>query len=151
MTDRAAARVLLVDPDGAVLLLRGCDPAEPERGTWWLTPGGGVDPGETSVIAARREVREETGFEVDDLGPVVFRRTVQFDFEGVNYVQREEFFGVRCPRFVVDEAGWTDVERRSVLGHRWWTHAELTATTDTLYPVELPRILLDVLAGKTIS
>ncbi len=151
MTDRDAARVLLVDDEGALLLLQGCDPAEPERGTWWLAPGGGLDPGETSEDAARREVREETGFEVADLGPVVFRRTVNFDFEGVHYRQREQFFSVRCPRFVVDEDGWTDVERRSVLGHRWWTHSELTATTDTLYPAELPEILLDVLARGTLS
>lgn len=145
VTDRVAARVLVVDDDGALLLLRGCDPAEPERGTWWMTPGGGLDAGETAEDAARRELREETGLAVDDVGPVVFRRTTEFDFEGVHYRQRESFFCVRAARFAIDDGGWSDVERRSVLEHRWWTRAELDATDETLFPETLARVLADVL------
>jgi 8-oxo-dGTP pyrophosphatase MutT (NUDIX family) len=141
MTDRVAARVLVIDDEGALLLLRGCDPMRPEAGTWWFTPGGGLDDGETIEAAARRELREETGLVVTDLGSVVFRRTAVFDFEGVRYRQKEQFFSVRARRFEIDDAGWSDVERRSVLEHRWWTHAELVATGEMLQPEELPRIL----------
>jgi 8-oxo-dGTP pyrophosphatase MutT (NUDIX family) len=42
---RRAARVILIDERGRVLLLRGSDPGRPEAGTWWFTPGGGVEPG----------------------------------------------------------------------------------------------------------
>ena len=149
ITDRVAARVLLVSDDGAVLLLKGSDPARPDAGTWWMTPGGGVDDGETAEAAARRELREETGFEAGDLGPVVFNRVAEFDFEGVHYRQRESFFCVRSARFTIDDAGWSDVERRSVLGHRWWTQTELTATAETLHPAELPQLLADLLNAET--
>ena len=42
---RLAARVLVIDPAGHVLLFRGFDPGRPGDGSWWLTPGGGVDAG----------------------------------------------------------------------------------------------------------
>ncbi len=140
-TDRRAARVFLLDAEGSVLLLRGCDSARPDAGSWWFTPGGGIDPGETAEAAARREVREETGLDVGALGDVVFRRIALFDFEGVRYRQSEKFFCVRCDRFVIDDAGWSEVERRTVLEHRWWSYAELVATDETVYPEQLAEIL----------
>ncbi len=42
---RRAARVLLLDGAGRVLLLRGFDPAMPEH-RYWFTVGGGLDDGE---------------------------------------------------------------------------------------------------------
>jgi 8-oxo-dGTP pyrophosphatase MutT (NUDIX family) len=54
------ASVLLVNPDGAVLLqLREPDARmDPDR---WGLPGGHVEPGEDPAVAARRELLEETG------------------------------------------------------------------------------------------
>jgi 8-oxo-dGTP pyrophosphatase MutT (NUDIX family) len=129
--------VLVLDPDGHVLLLRGFDPTRPDRGAWWFTPGGGVDPGETATDAARRELAEETGLRVEDLGPARFARDAEFEFERVAYRQHEDFFVVRTERFEPTRDGWTEVELRSVLGHRWWSAAELVATDETVYPEQL--------------
>jgi 8-oxo-dGTP pyrophosphatase MutT (NUDIX family) len=145
VVDRTAARVLVLDEDGAVLLLQGRDSSRPDRGTWWFTPGGGLDPGETAEEGARRELREETGLAAGELGPVVYRRTVEFEFESVPYRQHEAFFCVRAAQFAVDDAGWTDLEVRTVLGHRWWTIAELRATGDAIHPPELADVLGDLL------
>jgi 8-oxo-dGTP pyrophosphatase MutT (NUDIX family) len=125
-------------------LFRGGDPHRPEIGTWWFTPGGGVEEGESLVEAARREVFEETGIELTDVGPQILRREVRVMFEGVEYDKIEHFFAVLVDVFdpgPVDVSGWTDVERRSVVEQRWWTVAELRATDQTFYPVDLPDLV----------
>ena len=53
--------------DGRVLLIRH---QEHDNGrTYWLFPGGGIEPGESESECVRREMREETGLDVrvDDL------------------------------------------------------------------------------------
>lgn len=140
---RTAARVLLLDAADRVLLFRGGDPAAPERGTWWFTPGGGLDPGESRAEGAARELYEETGLRVTptELGRPVLLRAVEFDFDGTRYAQDEEFFLLRVQAHEVDTAGFSELELRSVVEHRWWTRAELASTGDAVYPDGLAALL----------
>jgi hypothetical protein len=88
-------------------------------------------------------VREETGHQLgDDLGPIVLTRTARFSFEGSEYEQSEYFFRATVDHSEVDYSGWTETERRTVQTHHWWTVAELTATTEIIYPVNLVDLLV---------
>ena len=133
---RHAARVLLVDGAGRVLLFLGGDPDLPDGGSWWITPGGGLDEGETHREGAAREVLEETGLVLhpDDLGDVVLERQVEFRFAGTLYAQHERFFLARVGTHEVDTAGFSALEKRFVLDHRWWTLEDLRATDDQVFP-----------------
>jgi 8-oxo-dGTP pyrophosphatase MutT (NUDIX family) len=42
----------------------------PDGGGYWHTIAGGLEPGETFLAAALRELREETGLEVEQLQPL---------------------------------------------------------------------------------
>lgn len=146
--DRRAARVLLVDAADRVLLLRGTDPDDASRGSWWFTPGGGLDEGETAAEAAVREVQEETGLRLaDDLGPVVHERTTCFSLAGTSYRQAEVYFLARIDRHEVDTAGFTPLEVASVTGHRWWPRGELGSADLPVYPPDLAEVLERALAG----
>jgi len=143
--ERQGARVLVLDEADRVLLFRGCDPDHDADVTWWFTPGGGVEPEETLAVAALRELREETGCRDARLGPPLWRRVAEFRFLGAAYRQTETFFLARVPSFAVDTSGFTEVETRTVLEHRWWTLDELERTSDTVYPTRLAALVRDVL------
>lgn len=139
---RDVARVVLLDPAGAVLLLSGHDPARPDLGRFWFTPGGGVEAGESLEDAARREVLEETGHRLPGTGRVVWRRSTSFVFEGRRYDQDETYFVVRTERFECRPTAFSEVEARTITGSRWWPAAELEACGDQLYPENLTEQLV---------
>src|SRR5829696_10080773 len=94
-TLRRAARVLLLDEDRRVLLVR----FRYQGRSWWSAPGGGLEGDETHEDAARREVAEETSFELDELGPWVWTREEVFRFEGRLYHQLERYFVTNVSAF----------------------------------------------------
>ncbi|MEU6714262.1 NUDIX domain-containing protein [Nonomuraea sp. NPDC046802] len=117
--DRPAARVICLDRDGRVLLMHWYD--QVSRGEVWEPPGGGIDPGESALEAARRELAEETGLP----GAAVLDRHVlverDFSWLGVRYVKTEPFFLARFDevRPEVAPQGLTDEERTAYLGYAW--------------------------------
>jgi 8-oxo-dGTP pyrophosphatase MutT (NUDIX family) len=135
---RRAARVLVVDDAERVLLFRFRFGG---RSPFWATPGGECDPGETFEAAARRELREETGL---DLDPGCFFAERGNDFvtaEGEPVTADERYFLVRVPACEIATDGHTDLEREIMLEHRWFTRAELAAWHETIFPPEILELL----------
>jgi 8-oxo-dGTP pyrophosphatase MutT (NUDIX family) len=137
--DRVGARVLLVDSRERVLLMRGVDPLDVPAGPWWITPGGGIDLGEGLAEGAARELAEETGLVLPApaLGEPVWVRTAEFGFNGRRYRQRETFFLLRVDTHEVDTSGFTELERSTLQGHRWWSLDELSRTEESVHPSRL--------------
>ena len=135
---RPAARILLVDAAARVLLFRF---APDDRPPLWCTPGGAVDPGESFAAAARRELWEEVGLDLD-CGPEVAQRTVDFrTFEGVEVTADERYFRVDVASCDVAAGALTALERRVLVGHRWFSRNEIAGHDETIYPNDLVELL----------
>lgn len=141
---RYTVRVLLVDDQDRVLLYKGQDPANLSD-VFWCPVGGGIETGESPEQAARREVKEETGLVDFELGPHVWNRQDKYTFNGINRHTMEIWFLVRVSEFDVDTSGFSDVERKSFLGHRWWTRDELSITSELLTPRQLSTLFSDLI------
>jgi len=142
---RHAARILLIDAAGRVLLLSW----RLQNGDHlWITPGGGLGAGESHPEAALRELEEEVGLRDGPLGPCVWLREHVFNWNGRAYRQRERFYLLRVDAHEVDRSG-NDAQELQVLEEfRWWTLSELEASEETFAPRRLPFFLAPLLAGE---
>lgn len=140
---RPSARLLVLDPEGRLLLFRFVHKTGSMAGQdFWATPGGGLEPGESFEQAAIRELREETGIVVAEVGASVLRRDFELGLpDGERVWAQEKFFVVSTAGGALSRDGWTALEREVMADHHWWTQAELASTTATVWPRDLPDVL----------
>jgi 8-oxo-dGTP pyrophosphatase MutT (NUDIX family) len=149
---RASARVIVLDGEDRVLLFQIDDPRDANP-VAWITPGGGVEDGESLGDAACRELREETGHVVRqaDLGhPVAVSRGV-WEFRGQPLYSEDWLFVLRGASFEPVASGWTDLEREVHRGWRWWTAAELDGTDEVIFPGGLADLVRALSGGAQPS
>ncbi len=152
---RQSVRALLFNPAGEFLLFKyKNDPnihpvgGQPLAGDYWGTVGGGIDEGEDIMDALRREIFEETGHTDITTGPQVWHRKVDLMFYGDILHIDEKYFVVHTARSDISTAGHTQIERKFVSDMRWWKPADAAVTPDFIFPVILPKHIVDIAEGR---
>lgn len=131
--EREAVRALVFDADNRVLLTQFRRPIGDE--TWWGSPGGGIDPGESHEEALRRELREEVGLHDFELGPVLYEHLGEFAWNRTLYRQHNTTYLVRVQEH--QPQATIDLEPEGIAEVRWWSLEEIAGSTEQFAPPDL--------------
>lgn len=107
-----------------------------------------MEPGESIIETAMREIMEETGLEDVRFGPVVWygedsKRSGDW---GITF--KEHFIVAHSKSEALGNSQWTEHERQQILETRWWSNTEIENSSDAIYPLNLHRLLKPIVDGK---
>ncbi|WP_445394044.1 NUDIX hydrolase [Stenotrophomonas maltophilia] len=140
METRRSARLVIVDEDGRLLLFRYHDE---HHAPFWATPGGELLPGESYLDAARRELREETGLNLQ-IGRLVEERDAVYAVARSTPARwLETYFLVHAPvQPAIRRDGWTEEENATITDWKWWRAEEMREQPACVFKPEwLPGLL----------
>lgn len=136
---------MVLDPRDRLLLINARDPRNRSGPDWWEIPGGGIDPGESSSDAVRRELWEEAGIRDAEIGPCVWTQTVEFTFGGWHFEQDEWVHVARCDGAAQGPRGLEALEALAFGEQRWWDPEELIERGPRTIPYRLSEFLPAIL------
>ncbi len=155
MKIRPTARLIVLDAQQRVLLFKleetfGIEKTSPTLPRCWVTPGGGVEVGESFEQAAQRELWEETGY-TETIGPCIWQLERVGTFMDQSVLFQERYFLVQVRHNEVSLDNLLEDEKETIRGYRWWRVAEIRQADEVIFPEGLADLLEPIVRSQLPS
>ncbi len=151
MLTRKSSRAIVLNKQNHMFLFRYSFDFFAEKESIWITPGGGLDEGESFEEALKRELFEELGIELSesDSTPQIYYRTPLYELSNGEKVQSEErFYLVRLDETEFSYANWTESENKRMTAGKWWSLEEIKQSKETFFSKDILEILERLSRGE---
>lgn len=144
---RNSARAVLLNENGQFLLFKFYFKSHPDQALW-VTPGGGLDPGEDFESALARELFEETGLSVTSDACWVWTREILIQEPDQHFLSHERYFLIRVDQSSISLDHLTENEKRTLVEYRWWYADEIAQSDEEFRPRAIGELVKELQAGN---
>lgn len=155
MLERSSVRIIVLNSADELLLIQMRAGCAGQKTPFWLTPGGGIEPGETFHQALYRELHEETGIVqaqvTEIIDPAVWYEEFVYERKGAPILFKQTFYMIRVDAPAVEiMANPDEHEQQMICGFRWWNveSVQQAAVTELFFPRLLPTLLPSLLIER---
>lgn len=155
---RKSVKVILLNDKNEIAMLfsrdnKICSKDGKFNGKFWYMVGGGIEPGEDVLTAAKREVFEETGITSDKVtfGPIVWYGEVDLTVNGEIVHFEQQFIIAHTKIIEFNTENFEEDERETVEKLAWRSLDEIKNSAEVVYPCVLAENLEKIIDGNIPS
>lgn len=138
--ERTSIRALLINEKNKILMIRLRNPSSEWEG--WITPGGGVESGETHEETLKRELKEELTLDVYEIIAPIWKRYHEYPWYEFLIKQAEVFYYLKCNDFIPKPSiDGSDNEMHAIIEYRWMSLEDLRKETLPTAPRDLANLV----------
>ncbi|PIS00763.1 MAG: hypothetical protein COT84_05830 [Chlamydiae bacterium CG10_big_fil_rev_8_21_14_0_10_35_9] len=149
---RKSIRILLINDEQKLLLMCANDQKTTSKdgsycGKFWFPIGGEIEPGESLIDAATRELKEETGLNKEDVtfGPIVWFGSFEMVINGMLTRLKQKFIIAHTKNKSITLKYLTSDEKKVIEKIQWMSFEQICNHNEVIYPVVLKDYLPNIL------
>lgn len=149
MKVRKSSRAIVLNEENQIFLFKYKFDYIAEDKAIWITPGGGLEEGESFEDALKRELFEELGVQIIGNCPEVYYRNPIYTLKSGEKVQSvEKFFLVALDDEAFSFVYWTESEKKRMRAGKWWSVEEIEQSGEEFFSKDILRIIAELSGGK---